>query len=42
LHPSLRCLELAERRKAFPRAFRVEGPLELGALRVYLEGLDVG
>ena len=30
LHPDPRCLELAKRRRAFGRALRVEGPLELG------------
>ncbi|WP_243717129.1 YlxR family protein [Actinomadura sp. KC345] len=33
LHPDLGCLDLAERRRAFPRAFRVPGPLDAGALR---------
>ncbi|WP_312032886.1 YlxR family protein [Actinomadura latina] len=33
LHPDLACLELAERRRAFPRAFRLPGPLDAGALR---------
>ncbi len=32
LHPTARCLELATRRKAFGRALRVEGPLDLDAL----------
>jgi hypothetical protein len=35
LHPSADCLALAVRRKAFPRALRVSGPLdatELGKL----------
>ncbi|HEY8480136.1 MAG TPA: YlxR family protein [Spirillospora sp.] len=36
LHPDLGCLELAERRRAFPRAFRVQGPLDDGALRAWL------
>ncbi|MCT9934042.1 YlxR family protein [Planotetraspora sp. A-T 1434] len=40
LHPSLRCLELAERRRAFPRAFRAEGALDVACLRAHLEGLD--
>ncbi|MGI9084333.1 MAG: YlxR family protein [Aeromicrobium sp.] len=30
LHPDPRCLELARRRRAFGRALRVEGPLDLG------------
>jgi len=33
VHPDLECLELAERRRAFPRAFRLPGPLDSGALR---------
>ncbi|WP_406317806.1 YlxR family protein [Streptosporangium sp. NBC_01639] len=37
LHPSLSCLELAERRRAFPRAFRVAGPLDLSQVRGHLE-----
>ena len=32
LHPTTRCLELATRRKAFGRALRVEGPLDLDAV----------
>lgn len=28
LHPDPACLELAERRRAFPRALRVPGPLD--------------
>ncbi|WP_084965529.1 YlxR family protein [Thermoactinospora rubra] len=37
LHPSLRCLDLAERRRAFPRAFRVPGPLDVSRVREHLE-----
>ena len=33
LHPVPECLALAERRRAFPRALRREGPLELSPLR---------
>jgi predicted RNA-binding protein YlxR (DUF448 family) len=36
LHPSLECLELAQRRRAFPRALRVTGPLAVEALASYL------
>ncbi|WP_433168275.1 YlxR family protein [Kribbella sp. CA-247076] len=36
LHPVAECLELAERRKAFPRAFRVPGPLELELVREHV------
>ncbi|WP_261556120.1 YlxR family protein [Frankia tisae] len=39
VHPDHTCLDLAERRKAFPRALRVSGPLELGQVRRYLERL---
>ncbi|HMG32106.1 MAG TPA: YlxR family protein [Jiangellaceae bacterium] len=37
LHPDLRCLDLAERRRAFPRALRLTGPLDTSALRRWLE-----
>jgi uncharacterized protein len=36
LHPSPECLELAQRRRAFPRALRVTGPLVVEALASYL------
>jgi predicted RNA-binding protein YlxR (DUF448 family) len=36
LHPATECLDLAERRKAFPRAFRVPGPLTVTAVRKYV------
>ncbi|MGA4990094.1 YlxR family protein [Nonomuraea bangladeshensis] len=37
LHPVLSCLELAERRRAFLRAFRVPGPLDVSPVRAHLE-----
>ncbi|SNQ51996.1 Putative nucleic-acid-binding protein implicated in transcription termination (fragment) [Frankia canadensis] len=37
MHPDLACLDLAERRKAFPRALRVPGPLGSRQVRQYLE-----
>ncbi|MFF0436827.1 YlxR family protein [Streptomyces sp. NPDC004327] len=37
LHPALHCLDLAVRRRAFPRAFRVPGPLDTAALRRHVE-----
>ncbi|HEX4225848.1 MAG TPA: YlxR family protein, partial [Pseudonocardiaceae bacterium] len=40
LHRSQDCLRLAERRKAFPRALRVPGPLAVDALAGYLEQVD--
>ena len=33
LHPDPACLDLAERRRAFPRALRRGGPLDTGAVR---------
>ncbi|MSV42868.1 MAG: DUF448 domain-containing protein [Actinobacteria bacterium] len=37
LHPDPACLDLAERRRAFPRALRVPGPLDDTAVRVEIE-----
>ncbi|WP_367183114.1 YlxR family protein [uncultured Cellulomonas sp.] len=37
LHPDRRCLELAERRRAFPRSLRVPGPVDLRAVSDHLE-----
>jgi predicted RNA-binding protein YlxR (DUF448 family) len=34
LHPDLQCLERAAKRRAFPRALRVEGPLDVDQVRV--------
>ena len=39
LHPTPGCLDLAERRRAFPRAFRVPGPLDTRLVRRYVEEL---
>jgi uncharacterized protein len=36
LHPSLACLERAERRKAFPRAFRRAAPLPTSKVAEFL------
>ena len=36
VHPELSCLDAAERRRAFPRALRHAGPLDLADLRAYL------
>jgi uncharacterized protein len=36
LHHDVSCLESAERRRAFPRALRVAGPLDLTHLRTEL------
>ncbi len=37
LHPNLSCLEMAERRRVFPRAFRRQGPLDSHDVHVYVE-----
>ncbi|MEW1698666.1 YlxR family protein [Streptomyces sp. NPDC093249] len=37
LHPAVTCLDLAVRRRAFPRAFRLQGPLDTAALRHHVE-----
>ena len=41
LHPRYECLNLAERRRAFPRALRVAGPLDLTALHALI-GSEAG
>jgi hypothetical protein len=33
VHPDSRCVELAEKRRAFPRALRLAGPLDHSLLR---------
>jgi hypothetical protein len=40
LHPRLACLELARRRRAFPRALRAPGMLSLASLAEYLEAVE--
>ncbi|GAA0702812.1 YlxR family protein [Kitasatospora atroaurantiaca] len=37
VHPDPACLDLAVRRRAFPRAFRLQGALDTDALREYVE-----
>ena len=37
VHPETDCLHRAERRSAFPRALRVPGPLDTGALHALLD-----
>jgi predicted RNA-binding protein YlxR (DUF448 family) len=36
VHPTTECLDLAERRKAFPRAFKVPGPLTTSPVREFV------
>ena len=40
LHPRLACFELAQRRRAFPRALHVTGPLSAASLVSYLSRTD--
>ena len=40
LHPSPDCLRQAERRRAFPRALRGPGPLDVDAVRAHLTRQD--
>lgn len=42
VHPSLACFELAQRRKAFPRALRVSGSLDAAPVASYLSGPEPG
>ncbi|MEU3075560.1 YlxR family protein [Streptomyces laurentii] len=37
VHPALHCLDLAVRRRAFSRAFKVQGALDTAALRLHVE-----
>ncbi|MEU6442824.1 MULTISPECIES: YlxR family protein [unclassified Streptomyces] len=37
VHPVPACTELAVRRRSFPRALRVQGPLDTAELRRYVE-----
>ena len=40
LHRRLECLALAERKRAFPRAFRLPGPFAVGVVRARLEASE--
>jgi hypothetical protein len=42
LHPSLACLEQAQRRRVFSRALRVSGSLDTTPLASYLSRADAG
>ncbi|MDF6045227.1 YlxR family protein [Streptomyces sp. JH14] len=37
MHPVTVCLDLAVRRRAFPRAFKAKGPFDSAALQRYVE-----
>ena len=36
VHPDLACVDLADKRRAFVRALRVEGPLDVAPVREYV------
>jgi uncharacterized protein len=38
VHPDPRCVDLAERRRAFPRALRLPGPLDVTPVRDLVSG----
>ncbi|HEY3682297.1 MAG TPA: YlxR family protein [Streptosporangiaceae bacterium] len=42
LHPDPGCLALAERRRAFPRAFRLSGPLDVSMLDEFVRARAEG
>jgi len=42
MHPDPACLRAAERRRAFPRALRVQGPLDLAVLTAHVESVQLG
>jgi len=42
LHPDPACLRAAERRRAFPRALRVQGALDLAVLTAHVEAVTAG
>ncbi|MGW4034246.1 YlxR family protein [Streptomyces sp. NPDC004838] len=37
VHPAVVCLDLAVRRRAFPRAFRAKGPLDTAGVRHHMQ-----
>jgi predicted RNA-binding protein YlxR (DUF448 family) len=37
VHPDPTCVELAAKRRAFPRALRVEGPLDVAPVRDHVQ-----
>ena len=37
VHPTTGCLDVAERRRAVPRALRVQGPVDIARVRSHVE-----
>ncbi|MBE9374317.1 YlxR family protein [Saccharopolyspora sp. HNM0983] len=42
VHPDPKCLRRAERRRAFPRALRVAGPVDTSVVQEHLSGRSSG
>ncbi|MBP0456164.1 YlxR family protein [Streptomyces montanisoli] len=42
VHPAVGCLDLAVRRRALPRAFRTQGPLDTARLRAAVDAITAG
>ena len=40
VHPDPRCVDLADTRRAFPRALRLPGPLDVSPVREHVAGLS--
>ena len=40
VHPNQACVDLAERRRAFPRALRVPGPLDVAPVRKHVQQIQ--
>ena len=39
MHPDPQCVDLADKRRAFPRALRLPGPLDVTPVREHVAGL---
>ena len=39
MHPDPRCVDLADKRRAFPRALRLDGPLDVTPVREHVARL---
>ncbi|MGZ6825425.1 MAG: YlxR family protein [Mycobacteriales bacterium] len=40
VHPDMACVDLADKRRAFPRALKVPGPLDAGPVRQHVQGVQ--
>ena len=41
VHPDQACVDLADKRRAFPRALRVAGPLDVEPVRAHLQSSPI-